>query len=41
MVMVSEEPITRRGVWQWLPQADQVAPRWLFVRAYAVRRLEH
>jgi hypothetical protein len=40
MVMVSGEPITRLGIWQWLPQADQVAPRWLFVRAYAVRRIE-
>ncbi len=41
MVMVSEEAFTRVGIWQWLPQADQVAPRWLFARAYAVRRLDH
>lgn len=40
MVLVSSEPITRLGLWQWLPQADQVGPRWLFARAYAVRRIE-
>jgi anti-sigma factor RsiW len=39
MVLVSAQPITDDGLRQWLPQAEQVAPRWLGVRAYAVARV--
>jgi hypothetical protein len=41
MVLLSSDRIVDGQLHQWLPQADQVAPRWLGARAYAVARLTH